>query len=85
MINLVFNARVEAMRLARNQVRQDLKAQGVKLSYLKASELTELAKVWFEDHHDELIDVALHKVLAAVQRTKAHAKPVSAVQISGAK
>ena len=63
-LDVVFAARMEAMRLARNAVRQELKAQGVKLSYYKASELYELAKHWYCHHHDQLFDVALRQVLA---------------------
>jgi len=68
MIDLVFNARIEALRIARNAIRQELKAQGVKLSYYKASELYELAKHWYCHHRAELFDQALITVLANVLR-----------------
>jgi hypothetical protein len=62
MINLAQAARAEALRLARNQVRDRLKAQAAKLSYVTASEVTRLAKAELEEHRADLIDQALRRI-----------------------
>jgi hypothetical protein len=93
-LNAAFAARVEAMRLARNQVRRSLQAQGQKVSYIEAAEISRQAQVCFNDHRADLIDVALVNVLAdvlrsnlrtSVQKSTGRRARVSAVQISGAK
>jgi hypothetical protein len=93
-LNAAFATRIEAMRLARNQVRQELKSQGQKVQYTEAAEITRLARIWFEGHRQPLVDVALRNVLADVlranlrtsaQKSKARPARVSAVQISRSK
>ena len=63
MIGLAQAARVEAMRLARNQVRHQLCAAGIKVNYIEVSEITRLAKTCFAEHRAELMDRALRNVL----------------------
>jgi DNA invertase Pin-like site-specific DNA recombinase len=63
-IDAAIALRFEALRLARLAVRQELRSQGVKLSYIEASEITRHAKVWFDQNRAELIDVGLRNVLA---------------------
>jgi hypothetical protein len=79
-------ARVEALRLSRNQVREELRSAGVKLNQISAPELNRLARIWL-DFHAELIErEALRANLrSAAQREKAHSKRVSVVQISCSK
>jgi hypothetical protein len=92
-IDAAIALRFEALRLARLAVRQELRSQGVKLSYIEASEITRQAKVWLDQNRAELIDVGLRNVLADVLRAnlrtgaqKSNGRPVrvSSVQISGA-
>ena len=65
-INLAQAARAEAMRLARNQVRLQLRAAGVKLSYIEASQINRLAL----ELRAEEMDRALVSVLAWQRRTR---------------
>jgi hypothetical protein len=62
-LDAAFAMRIEAMRLARNQVRRSLQAQGIRISYVEVSKINRLAKVWFETHRSELIDRSLRNVL----------------------
>jgi hypothetical protein len=54
---------MEAMRLARNQVKLRLRAQRIKISYIEQSEINRLAKAWFAEHRAELMDRALCNVM----------------------
>ena len=63
-LDTAFAARMEAMRLSRNAVRDQLRAEGVKLSYMKASEIDALARIWFGLNRAELFGEALRTVLA---------------------
>jgi hypothetical protein len=64
-VNAALAARIEAMRLSRLAVRDQLRAQGQKVNYISASEINRLARIWFLDHGAELIDAALCNVLRA--------------------
>jgi len=53
-LNAASAAKAEALRIAHNQVRLRLRAQGVKLSYIEASEITRLARALLQQHRAEL-------------------------------
>jgi len=93
-INVVFAARMEALRIARNAVRRELKSAGVKVSYVEQAEIQRQAAVWFNDHRAELMQHSLREVLrhalranlsSAAQHKKAHPARVSSERMSGAK
>jgi hypothetical protein len=90
MINLAQAARIEAMRLARNQVRQSIREEGRRLKDYEAKEIDCLARSWFAEHRQPMFDQALGNILRAqltTYRQKSNGRPVrvSVVQISGAK
>jgi hypothetical protein len=62
MINLAMALRVEAMRLSRNAVRAQMKAKGMKVSYVSSAEITRAALAWLRDH-PEVRDEAFAHVL----------------------
>jgi hypothetical protein len=62
-LNAAFAMRIEALRLARLAVKDRLKAQGVKISYVEQAEVQRLARERFSDHRAALVDQALINVL----------------------
>ena len=83
----------EALRVSRNQVKLDLKRQGIRLSEFKACEINQLAREFLAANRSELIGRAmtdlvwarLTKLLSDARRTERAKSMSSAVQISGSK
>ena len=86
--------RTEALRVSKNHVRRILREKGIRESSFKASQLSAMARQWFELNREELIGQALGSLawsrLCAELKTfarKAEAEKsmASIVQISGPK
>jgi hypothetical protein len=58
-IRITTAARVLAMLRARQAVKRELQAQGLKVSQYSAAEITSWAHVWLDDHHETLIPAAI--------------------------
>jgi hypothetical protein len=92
--NAVWLMRVEAMRLAKLQTKQEIKDQGRKWSDFAMKEITLLSEVYVREHRAELMQQAARTILRSrllrmskVSHSKAargKSKPW-AVRISGAK
>jgi hypothetical protein len=83
--------KVEALRLARNAVKQDIRDRGDRLKNYAAKDITRLAELW-RDCHPELIEQAtatfLHyraKLESDAQKRKGMKSVASLVQKLGAK
>jgi hypothetical protein len=48
----------ETLRLAKNAVKEDIRAKGLRLKDYEAKEITLLAQLWFSEHRAELIGQA---------------------------
>jgi hypothetical protein len=57
--------RVEALRLAKNAVKTDIRDKGLRLKDYEAKEITILAERWFSDHKASLIGQATITLLLA--------------------
>ena len=77
-INAAFAGRIEAMRLARGHIRDQLRAEGVRLKDISASEINARAWQEFAEHRSELIDAALRNVLASTLQHLARNRRVRA-------
>jgi hypothetical protein len=85
--------KTEALRLARNAVRAQIKARGERLKDYEHSQVEQWALAWFKSHRAELIGLAtLNLLLSDVRnskhlhkRSRSEKSTASAVQISGAK
>jgi hypothetical protein len=50
--------KIEALRLAKNAVKIDIRDRGLKLKDFEAKEITKLGELWFDRHKAELIGQA---------------------------
>jgi hypothetical protein len=60
-IRITTAAHVLAMLRARQAVKRELQAQGLKLTQFSAAEITSWAHVFLDDHHETLIPDALEE------------------------
>ena len=65
-IHITTAAHVLAMLRARNAVKEELRKQGLKVSHLAAREITSLAQVYLDDHHETLIPDAIEEARAMI-------------------
>jgi hypothetical protein len=89
-INQGWLIRVEALRLAKIAVKEDIRAKGQRLKDYEAKEITLLAQRWLSEHRASLIGQATIGLLCSnlttnAQKQKAQSTGLSAVQKSGAK
>ncbi len=61
----------EAHRLARNAVKEQWRAQGLRPQAIETGELTKAARAYFDQHRDELVSRACANLLSRAQRGKA--------------
>jgi hypothetical protein len=61
LIQVTTAARVLAQLRARQAVKRELQAQGLKVTQYSAREITSWAHVWLDDHHDTLIPDAIEE------------------------
>ena len=61
----------EAHRLARNAVKEQWRAQGLRPQAIEAGELTKAARAYLDQHRDELVSRASANLLSRAQRGKA--------------
>jgi hypothetical protein len=86
-------AKTEALRLARNAVRADIKARGERIKDYEHSEITRLAVAWFSSHRAEVLGQAVVALWFAAERKSKYLQrrsspeksTASAVQISRSK
>jgi hypothetical protein len=86
--------RTEALRVSKNHVRRILREKGIREGSFKASELTAMARRWFDLHRSELVGQALgslawaqlrfsfQKLKLMERHAKAQSADVSAIQKS---
>lgn len=67
-IRITTAARVLAMLRARQAVKRELQAQGLKVSHYSAREITSWAHVFLDDHHETLIPAAIEEARAMILR-----------------
>jgi hypothetical protein len=81
------------MRLAKLRVKDQLRANNLRIKDYEYAELTQLAWVWFSEHRAELLGYATIELLFAAERNSKYSHKrsmpkksmASAVQILGAK
>jgi hypothetical protein len=85
--------KIEALRLAKIAVKEDIRAKGLRLKDYEAKHITRLAELWFSEHRAELIGQATIGLFFSTERNAKHMHKrrgpqksmASAVHISGAK
>ena len=71
--------------MSKNQVRTMLRDKGFRIHSFKASEITAMAREWFEAHRSELIGKALGDLAFAQRKMEAGKPGLSRVHMSGSK
>jgi hypothetical protein len=90
---LVEALRNEGLRRSRNQVGALLKAKGTKISELTRADLNREAKLWVDDHRQQVMGAVLGdllwtrvaKLLTSVPKQNEPKSTASVVQMSGSK